>query len=85
MMAVIMLLAMVFDLADKLNDFIQAGASASEIIFDYFFNFMLLYANMFSPMIIFVSVIWFTSKITSLFHARIAFDWHSRKSTTGKI
>jgi lipopolysaccharide export system permease protein len=63
MMAVIMVLAMVFDLADKLNDFIQAGASAYEITFHYFFNFMLLYANMFSPMIIFVSVIWFTSKM----------------------
>ena len=58
-----MILAMVFDLADKLNDFIQAGATAKEIIFEYFFNFMLLYANMFSPMIIFVSVIWFTSKM----------------------
>jgi lipopolysaccharide export system permease protein len=58
-----MILAMVFDLADKLNDFIQKGATAHEIIFEYFFNFMLLYANMFSPMIIFVSVIWFTSKM----------------------
>ncbi len=63
MMGIIMILAMVFDLADKLNDFIQAGATAEQIIFEYFFNFMLLYANMFSPMIIFVSVIWFTSKM----------------------
>lgn len=63
MMGIIMILAMVFDLADKLNDFLQAGATANEIIFEYFFNFMLLYANMFSPMIIFVSVIWFTSKM----------------------
>lgn len=63
MMGIIMILAMVFDLADKLNDFIQAGATANQIIFEYFFNFMLLYANMFSPMIIFVSVIWFTSKM----------------------
>lgn len=63
MMGIIMILAMVFDLADKLNDFLQSGASANEIIFEYFFNFMLLYANMFSPMIIFVSVIWFTSKM----------------------
>lgn len=63
MMGVIMILAMVFDLADKLNDFIQAGATGKEILFEYFFNFMLLYANMFSPMIIFISVIWFTSKM----------------------
>lgn len=63
MTAVIMVLTMVFDLADKLNDFIQAGATANEIIFDYFFNFMLLYANMFSSLIIFISVIWFTSRM----------------------
>ncbi|PIE87153.1 MAG: permease [Bacteroidetes bacterium] len=63
MTAVIMFLTMVFDLADKLNDFLQAGATAHQIIFDYFFNFMLLYANMFSSLIIFVSVIWFTSKM----------------------
>lgn len=63
MMGVIMLLAMVFDMSDKLGDFLESGATANEIIFEYFFNFMLLYANMFSPMIIFVSVIWFTSKM----------------------
>ena len=63
MTAVIMVLTMVFDLADKLNDFIQAGATANEIIFEYFFNFMLLYANMFSSLIIFISVIWFTSRM----------------------
>ena len=63
MMGVIMVLAMVFDMSDKLGDFLESGATAKEIIFEYFFNFMLLYANMFSPMIIFVSVIWFTSKM----------------------
>ncbi len=63
MLGVIMILATVFDLADKLADFIEKGATAKEIIFDYYLNFILLYANMFSSMIIFVSVIWFTSKM----------------------
>lgn len=63
MLGVVLLLASVFDLADKLSGFIQSGASAKEIIFDYYVNFILLYGNMFSAMIIFLSVIWFTSKM----------------------
>jgi lipopolysaccharide export system permease protein len=63
MMGVIMILATVFDLADKLNDFRIEGASWKEIFLDYYVNFILLYANMFSAMIVFVSVIWFTSKM----------------------
>ena len=63
MLGVIMILAMVFDLADKLGEFIEMGAPASEIIFEYYVNFILFYANMFSSMIIFVSVIWFTAKM----------------------
>jgi len=65
MIGVIMILATVFDLADKLNGFLEAGATGNEIFFDYYLNFILLYANMFSPMIIFVSVIWFTSKMAA--------------------
>ena len=63
MMAIIMLLAMVFDLSEKLGDFISYQAPASAIIFDYYLNFILYYGNLFSPMIIFVSVIWFTAKM----------------------
>ncbi len=63
MMGIIMLLAMVFDLSEKLGDFIDYKAPASAIIFDYYLNFILYYGNLFSPMIIFVSVIWFTAKM----------------------
>jgi len=63
MMGIIMLLAMVFDLSEKLGDFIDYQAPASAIIFDYYLNFILYYGNLFSPMIIFVSVIWFTAKM----------------------
>lgn len=63
MLGVIMLLAMVFDMAEKLGEFIDYGASATDIIFSYYVNFVLFYANMFSSMIIFISVIWFTAKM----------------------
>jgi lipopolysaccharide export system permease protein len=63
MLGVIMLLAMVFDLSERLSEFINNQAPVSAIIFDYYLNFILFYGNMFSSMIIFVSVIWFTAKM----------------------
>lgn len=63
MLGVIMLLATVFDLAEKLSEFLQNKATLEEVFFDYYINFILFYGNMFSSMIIFVSVIWFTAKM----------------------
>lgn len=63
MLGIIMLLAMVFDLSERLSDFINNQAPISAIIFTYYGNFILYYGNMFSSMIIFVSVIWFTAKL----------------------
>jgi lipopolysaccharide export system permease protein len=63
MLGVIMILATVFDLSEKLSEFIANDATLSEVVFDYYVNFILFYSNMFSSMIIFVSVIWFTAKM----------------------
>ncbi|MCE2713395.1 MAG: LptF/LptG family permease [Flavobacteriia bacterium] len=63
MLGIIMLLAMVFDLSERLTEFINNQAPISAIIFDYYLNFIVSYGNMFSSMIIFVSVIWFTAKL----------------------
>lgn len=63
MMGVIMLLATVFDISDKLSEFIEKKATFYEIVVEYYVNFILFYGNTFSSMIIFVSVIWFTAKM----------------------
>jgi lipopolysaccharide export system permease protein len=63
MLGVIMLLAMVFDLSERLSEFINNQAPISAIITDYYLNFIIYYGNLFSSMIIFVSVIWFTAKM----------------------
>lgn len=63
MLGVIMLLAMVFDLSERLSEFIDKEAPVSQILFGYYLNFILFYGNMFSSMIIFISVIWFTAKL----------------------
>ena len=61
MLGVIMMFAIVFDVSEKLGEFISNQAPLSEIIFDYYINFIILYGNMFTSMIVFLSVIWFTT------------------------
>lgn len=63
MLGVIMILSMVFDLSDRLAEFIENNASFTEIVFNYYLNFILYFGNLFSPLIIFLSVIWFTAKL----------------------
>ena len=63
MLGIIMLFAMVFDISEKLSEFISNKAPITAIFLDYYMNFILFYGNMFSSMIIFLSVIWFTAKM----------------------
>jgi lipopolysaccharide export system permease protein len=63
MLGVIMILAMVFDLAERLSEFIENQAPVQDIVFDYYMNFLIYYGNTFSSMIVFISVIWFTAKM----------------------
>lgn len=58
-----MSLAIVFDISEKMDDFIRHGVTTHEIIFEYYINFVFHYSNLFSSMIIFISVILFTSKL----------------------
>lgn len=77
MLGVIMLLSMVFDLSEKLGEFIDNQAPLSAIVFDYYLNFIVFYGNTFSSMIIFVSVIWFTAKMAQ--DTEIIPMWNSGK------
>ena len=58
-----MSIAVVFDLTEKLDDFFENQVSVQEVIFDYYLNFIPYFMNMFSPLFIFISVIFFTSKL----------------------
>ncbi|GCD76572.1 membrane protein [Thermaurantimonas aggregans] len=64
-LVLILLIAIVFDISEKIEDFITKGASAREIIFDYYLNFIVYYGNMFTSMIVFISTIFFTSMLTN--------------------
>ncbi len=64
-MVLILAISVVFDASQKIDQFIRSGASAYQIIFHYYVNFIVHYANLFSALFIFISVIWFTSKMSS--------------------
>ena len=59
----VMSLAIVFDLTEKMDDFFENQIPLSEIVFDYYLNFIPYYMNMFAPLFIFIAVIFFTSKM----------------------
>ncbi len=56
-------IAVVFDYNENIDKFTQSGAPWREIIFDYYLNFVPFYANLFSSIFVFISVIFFTSKM----------------------
>ena len=58
-------IVVVFDISEKISDFIEKEAPLKAIIFDYYLNFVPFFANMFSPLFIFIAVIFFTSKMAS--------------------
>ena len=65
MIVLILSIAVVFDINEKIDKFISSGVSLYEIIFDYYINFIPFYANLFSPLFIFLAVIFFTSKMAT--------------------
>lgn len=53
----------VFDISEKLQDFVSSKVPVDEIIFDHYLNFIPYYGNLFSPLFTFIAVILFTSKM----------------------
>ena len=59
----ILSIAIVFDMTEKMDDFFEDQLTWKEIIMGYYIHFIPYYANMFSSLFIFISVIFFTSKL----------------------
>lgn len=56
-------ISIVFDVNENLAKFSQYHAPLKAIVFDYYANFIPYFANLFSPLFVFISVIFFTSKL----------------------
>jgi lipopolysaccharide export system permease protein len=59
----IVAIAVIFDLSEKIDDFLENDAPMSKIIFDYYLNFIPYFAVLFSPLFTFITVIYFTSRM----------------------
>lgn len=63
LIAIIILIAIIFDFNEKIDKFTQSHVSVKKIIVDYYLNFIPYFSNLFSPLFVFIAVIFFTSKL----------------------
>ena len=56
-------ISIVFDVNENLSKFATYGAPLKAIVFDYYANFVPYFSNLFSPLFVFIAVIFFTSKL----------------------
>lgn len=61
----IIVIVIIFDISEKIDDFVDKEAPIKEIIFTYYANFIPYFMNMFSALFVFITVIFFTSKLAS--------------------
>ncbi|MBR5729285.1 MAG: LptF/LptG family permease [Prevotella sp.] len=61
--ALIISISIVFDVNENLSKFTEYHAPLKAIVFDYYLNFIPYFSNLFSPLFVFIAVIFFTSKM----------------------
>ncbi|MBQ9548488.1 MAG: LptF/LptG family permease [Bacteroidales bacterium] len=61
----IIFIVIIFDISEKIDDFVKNEAPLRAIIFDYYLNFIPYFVNMFSPLFVFITVIFFTSRMAA--------------------
>lgn len=63
-MALLLPIAIAIDVSEKVDRFLRnADLTVTEIIKDYYVNFIIIYGNTFMPLALFIAVIFFTSKL----------------------
>jgi len=58
-------IVIIFDISEKIDDFVRSEVPVKEIAFDYYLNFIPYFMNMYSSMFVFLTVIFFTSQMTA--------------------
>lgn len=62
-LVLIMTIAVVFDFAEKIDNFMEKQAPWRAVVFDYYLNFIPYFATLFAPLFVFIAVIFFTSRM----------------------
>lgn len=61
----IIMIAIIFDLSERLDDFISNNAPIKGLIFDYYLNFIPHFANLFGHLFFFIAVVFVCSKLAA--------------------
>ncbi len=61
--AMIVVIVVIFDAAEKIDNFLQSEATIKDILVGYYLNFIPYFINQFSGLFTFIAVIFFTSKM----------------------
>ena len=64
-LVIVVAIVIIFDISEKIDYFVERHAPLREIVFDYYMNFIPYILNMFSPLFVFITVIFFTSKLAN--------------------
>lgn len=63
--ALLAVVIIIFDISEKIDDFLERKPPVQAIIFQYYANFIPFFINQFSALFTFIAVIFFTSKLAS--------------------
>ncbi len=63
--ALIIVIVIIFDISEKVEDFLKADCTVWQIISEYYLNFVPFFVNLFSPLFTFIAVIFFTSRLAA--------------------
>ena len=58
------ILILVIDISEKIDEFIDKDVPFDEIVFDYYLNMIPYFLNLFAPIFVFISVIFFATVST---------------------
>jgi lipopolysaccharide export system permease protein len=64
MIVAFVIIAVVFDVSENIDDLLKSKATGYEIVVNYYLNFCLYFGTLLSSFIMFLTVIWFTSKMS---------------------
>lgn len=63
--SLLIIIVIIFDISEKIDDFLEKDAPLSKILFSYYLNFIPYFVNLFVYLFTFIAVIFFTSKMAS--------------------
>jgi lipopolysaccharide export system permease protein len=63
--SLLVIIVVVFDISEKIDDFIEKEAPLKAILFSYYLNFIPYFVNLFSYLFTFIAVIFFTSNMAA--------------------